>query len=182
MQPPMLKALISSRSLIDSARDDGISKCSSLLWEAHFCKTASSTFDQKEHFYEAPYSYKEDDIFYQELITPEIPEEFLIPEPNPFIPKKASVPERSLKDNVYPELLIDKEGVKLYFGQDHEFLRPKGVIGLKVMFPKTTMNLTHRVHSKIYAKCVNESLNELGYPAKQAGLNFSVKEGYEGIY
>ena len=41
---------------------------------------------------------------------------------------------------------------------------------------------THRVHSKIYAKCINESLNELGYPAKQAGLNFSVKEGYEGIY
>ena len=138
--------------------------------------------DQKEHFYEAPYLYREDDDFYKELMTLETREEFLIPEPNPFIPKKASVPARSLKDNVYPELLIDEKGVKLYFGQDHEFLRPKGVIGLKIMFPKTTMNLTHRVHSKIYAKCVNESLNELGYPAKQAGLNFSVKEGYEGIY
>ena len=44
------------------------------------------------------------------------------------------------------------------------------------------MSLTHRVHSKIYAKCVNESLNELGYPTKQAGLNFSVREGYEGMY
>ena len=138
--------------------------------------------DQKEHFYEAPYSYKEDDIFYQELITPEIPEEFLIPEPNPFIPKKASVPDRPFKEEVYPEVLMDEKGVKLYFGQDHEFLRPKGVIGLKIMFPEKTMNLTHRVHSKIYAKCVNESLNELGYPAKQAGLNFSVREGYEGIY
>ena len=138
--------------------------------------------DQKEHFYEAPYSYQEDEEFYKELIAPGSQAEFLIPEPNPFIPKKASVPERSYKENVYPDVIINKKGVKLYFGQDHEFLRPKGVIGLKIMFPESIMSLTHRVHSKIYAKCVNESLNELGYPAKQAGLNFSVREGYEGIY
>ena len=31
---------------------------------------------------------------------------------------------------------MDEKGVKLYFGQDHEFLRPKGVIGLKIMFPE----------------------------------------------
>jgi len=138
--------------------------------------------NKKEHFYEAPYSYTEDDAFYKELIVTQTYEDFLIPEPNPFIPKEASVPNRAFKEDVYPEVLKDKKGVKLYFGQDHEFLRPKGVIGLKIMFPKEKMNLTHRVHSKIYAKCVNESLNEISYPAKQAGLNFSVKEGYEGIY
>ena len=43
--------------------------------------------DQKEHFYEAPYLYREDDVFYKELMTLETHEEFLIPEPNPFIPK-----------------------------------------------------------------------------------------------
>ena len=138
--------------------------------------------DKKEHFYDAPYSYTEDDSFFAELKTSKKNEAFLIPEPNPFMPKKASVPDRAFAENIYPKVLKDQIGTKLYFGQDYEFLRPKGVISLKIMFPSEKMNLKHRVYSKIYAKCVNESLNELGYPAKQAGLNFSVKEGYEGIY
>jgi insulysin len=44
------------------------------------------------------------------------------------------------------------------------------------------MTLKHRVYLKLYSACVNESLNELGYPAKQAGLNYSFREGYEGIF
>jgi hypothetical protein len=39
-----------------------------------------------------------------------------------------------------------------------------------------------RVQSRIYSACVRESLNELSYPAKQAGLNYSIREGYEGIF
>ena len=44
------------------------------------------------------------------------------------------------------------------------------------------MSVQHRVYSRFYSACVNESLNELSYPAKQAGLNYSIREGYEGIY
>ena len=44
------------------------------------------------------------------------------------------------------------------------------------------MNLEHRVFSRFYTACVSESLNEISYPAKEAGLNYSVKEGYEGVY
>ena len=50
------------------------------------------------------------------------------------------------------------------------------------MFSKDRMSLRHRVLLKIYAACVRESMNELGYPAKQAGLNYSLVEGYEGLY
>ena len=70
----------------------------------------------------------------------------------------------------------------MFFGQDHEFLRPMGVISLKIMFPKEKMDINHRVYSKLYTACVNESLNELSYPAKQAGLNYTIREGYEGVY
>ena len=44
------------------------------------------------------------------------------------------------------------------------------------------MNVKHRVYSRLYVACVKESLNELSYPAKLAGLNYSIREGYEGIY
>jgi insulysin len=79
-------------------------------------------------------------------------------------------------------VVYNENGVKLYFGKDHEFLRPKGVIGFKILFPKETMSVKHKVYSRLYVACVNESLNELSYPAKQAGLNYSIREGYEGIY
>ena len=81
-----------------------------------------------------------------------------------------------------PTQVVGNKGESLYFGQDHEFLRPKGAISLKILFPKDIMSPEHRAHSRIYAACVNESLNELSYPARLAGLNYSIKEGYEGIY
>ena len=95
---------------------------------------------------------------------------FFLPEANPFIPKQATVPKREFKVDIFPELISEKEGHKLYFGQDHQFLRPKGVISLKVLLPGSAMNLKHRVFSRLYTACVNESLNEISYPAKKQVL------------
>ena len=138
--------------------------------------------DKKEHYYQAPYSYTENIEFYQTLTSASPRAEFMIAEVNPFIPESASIPNREIKDDILPVPLISGDGANIYFGADHEFLRPKGVISLKILFPKDVMNLKHRVYLKLYSECVNESLNELGYPAKQAGLNYSFREGYEGIF
>jgi len=138
--------------------------------------------DKKEHYFGAPYSYTEDDSFYLELLETKTREEFRIPDENPFIPKSISVPKRKIDSNIFPKQIESANGVSMYFGQDHEFLRPKGAIGLKVLLPKDKMSLQHRVYSRFYTACVNESLNELSYPAKMAGLNFSLRAGYEGVF
>ncbi len=138
--------------------------------------------DQVENFYKAPYGYSEDNYFYDELVSVKPHPSFKIATPNPFIPRKASIPDRELKGELKPELIVNTDGVKLYFGQDHEFLRPKGIVSYKIMFSKEKMNLRNRVLLKFYVSCVKESMNELGYPAKQAGLNYSLVEGYEGLY
>ena len=116
------------------------------------------------------------------MIKKESIEGLAIPKENPFIPKSASVPNREIIEGKLPELISEEKGQKLYFGLDHEFLRPKGVINLKILLPKEIMSVNHRVYSKLYSACVNESLNELSYPAKQAGLNYSFREGYEGFF
>ena len=138
--------------------------------------------DSVEHFYQAKYSLKTDETLFQELSNMGPYKEFEMPALNPFIPRSLSIPERDLKDAVYPQKIEMGEGVSLFFGQDHEFLRPKGVISLKIKFPKENMSLRHRVYSKFYSQCVMESLNEISYPARLAGLNYSINEGYEGIY
>jgi len=138
--------------------------------------------DRIEHYYQAPYSYSEDNEFYQALLAPNKRSEFAIATENPFIPKTASVPNRKMKEGILPRRISNGAGTNLYFGKDYEFLRPKGVIDIKILFPNDAMMLKHRVHLKLYTACVNESLNELGYPAKQAGLNYSFRDGYEGVF
>ena len=90
-----------------------------------FLTSKNAPTDETEHFFQINYSYTEDDELYNELTSPLIEEEFIIPEENLFIPKSASVPKRQLADDVFPSPLIDKTGVELFYGQDHEFLRPK---------------------------------------------------------
>ena len=138
--------------------------------------------DRVEHFFQIKHSYFEDDSLYKDLEETVTYGDFNIPEKNPFIPKKATVPDRKIEEGKYPKSINVGPGSNAYFGQDHEFLRPKGVIGLKVFFPKEKMSIKHRVYSKFYSACVNESLNEISYPAKLAGLNYTVREGYEGLY
>lgn len=140
------------------------------------------TTDQEEHFFKVNYSYHEDKDLYKELETAPINQDFAIAEKNPFIPSKATIPNRKIDDTILPKRLDSDQGSSLYFGQDHEFLRPKGVISLKIMFPKDKMSVEHRVLTRLYSACVNESMNELSYPARLAGLNYSVREGYEGIF
>ena len=138
--------------------------------------------DKTEHFFQIEHSYSEDDILYEELKVQKAHNSLKIPAKNMFIPQNATVPKRDIKEGVYPKKIDVGLGADLYFGQDHEFLRPKGVISLKIFFPKEKMDINHRVYSKFYSLCVNESLNEISYPAKLAGLNYTIREGYEGVY
>ena len=138
--------------------------------------------DKEEYFFKVNYSYHEDTTLYKGLETVPINQDFAIAEKNPFIPSKATIPNRKIDDSILPKKLNSDRGSSLYFGQDHEFLRPKGVISLKIMFPKDKMSVEHRVLTRLYSSCVNESMNELSYPARLAGLNYSVREGYEGIF
>ena len=135
-----------------------------------------------EPYYGAPYSYTEDDAFYETFSSLPSGEALHLPEPNPFIPAQASIPDRSLKEDVIPEKIIDEAGLVLYHSEDFEFLRPKVSLRYKIRFPVERMNLRFKVLLDLYTACVNESLNELAYPASLAGLNYSFANGYEGVY
>lgn len=138
--------------------------------------------NQKEYFYQAPYAYEEEKEFFEQLKTLPIVSDLVMKTKNPFIPKSATVPDRDLDNKAIPELILDTKGEKIYFGQDKEFLRPKGVITYKIYFPENKMGQMFRTQLKFYTACVNESLNEIAYPAKEAGLNYSITDGYEGVY
>ncbi len=133
--------------------------------------------DQVEAIYGTPYSYFEGDPdFIQSLKTPIQVDSFLIPEKNPFVPEEVKLlSERPVK-------IIDEPGLILYYSQDQEFLRPKVAIRFKIRHPESFISLENTVLKELYADCINEALNELAYPARMAGLGYSVSAGIEGLY
>lgn len=139
------------------------------------------TTDTETH-YGAQYSYSEDAAFYQELTRLPSRPELGLPEANPFIPAAASIPVRAQSDDVVPLRVIDEPGLTLYHSLDTRFLRPKASLQYKFRFPLERMDLRFKVLLDMYTTCVNESLNELAYPARLAGLSYSFANGYEGVY
>lgn len=139
------------------------------------------TTDTEQH-YGTQYSYTEDAAFYDELAVLPARAELHLPAPNPFIPEAVSIPRRTVQEGVVPTLVLDEPGLALYHSLDAEFLRPKVSLHYKIRLPAQHMNLRYKVLLDMYTQCVNESLNELAYPAGLAGLSYSFGSDYEGIY
>ena len=129
-----------------------------------------------------PYAYGEDDAFFTELLEGEIPEALHLPARNPFVPTRATIPDREVAEGVVPEKILDEDGVVLYHSEDGEFLRPKLWARYKLRFPAEMMNLRFKVLLGLYTTCVKESLNEFAYPASLAGLGYGFDSGFEGVY
>lgn len=135
-----------------------------------------------EPFYGTQYAYTEDDAFYEQLLDVAPDPALHLPAANPFVPSQAAIPDRSQRDDVVPAKLLDEEGLALYHVEDFEFLRPKVTLHYKLHFPAKLMSLRRKVLLDTYTASVNESLNELSYPARIAGLSYSFGSGYEGVY
>jgi insulysin len=134
-----------------------------------------------EEYYGTEYSYSEDPEFFKELLSVKPVPELHLPEPNPFMPREAKIPDRELKDGVRPSKILDEKGLVLYHSEDHEFLRPKATMIFQIRFPKDKINLRYKVLLDTYSACVTESLNELAYPAKLAGLHYGFRGDLEGV-
>ena len=138
--------------------------------------------DTTEHYYGTQYSYSEDDALYATLSNLPKREALHLPDPNPFMPKQATIPNRPQKEGVIPTKILTESGIELYHAEDAEFLRPKVSLQYKIRFPTKNMNLRFKVLVDTYTTSVNESLNELAYPASLAGLGYRFQNGYEGVY
>ena len=139
------------------------------------------TTDTEAH-YGAKYSYAEDDSLYESFRDLPVRPELHLPPANPYMPRQATVPDRAQKEGVKPTKIIDEAGLTLYQSLDFKFLRPKASLSYKIRLPKERMGLRFKVLLDTYTACVNESLNELAYPARLAGLGYSFANGYEGVY
>jgi len=136
----------------------------------------------EESWYKSKYNYEEitGDI-YDALTAPKSYVSLHLPEPNSYLPENANLlPEPEEKVD-HPIVLENSKGLKLYYGQDVEFGRPKASYRYKIYSQKKYTDLQSHVLMTLYIAAVNESMNESSYPARLAGMDYEVTNDAEGI-
>lgn len=115
--------------------------------------------------------------FYQ---SDEINPAFALPKANPFIAKNLTMKPLDA-GNAIPEVIFEQHGFKLWHKQDSEFLVPKASINVQIYSDLAGQDASSRAKNFLYNALLKDSLNEFGYPAKQAGLNYNLWSTNQGM-
>jgi insulysin len=132
--------------------------------------------DRVAPHYGTRYSLSEDGgAAYAALLKPAATAAITPPAPNPFIA------ERTALLALQPVRLIDEPALSLYHLQDTEFQRPLVAHLLRWRLPRDRASLQTAVLMRFYEAAVREALTETTYTAAEAGLQFGLSAGLDGV-
>ena len=80
-----------------------------------------------------------------------------------------------------PILLRNDSQSRIWYQQDFRFRTPKSRLMFRIHSPRVYENPKNAVLSQLYTDAITEQLNELGYPVKLAGLEYSIRVDKKGI-
>ena len=138
-------------------------------------------------YYQTPYTYT--------VGIPEVLElksayrqKLFLPERNIFIPKNTAVKTPSvlltsdgLAQKNIPTLLMNHDQFKLWFLQDQYYHSPKAELSFRFKLPILNSSLENTARTQLFVALVMDQLNEYTYPARWAGLTFSVEANSRGF-
>ena len=136
--------------------------------------------DQVEPYFDTHYSIKPlSDKLLTRLNNPQTHKALTIPEPNQFIATDLEL-RPSDKANE-PTQIVSREGLDVWSMTDSSFHVPRASVRLKITTPKASETAKDQVSLQLYRTLLSRSLNEYGYPAREAGLNYGLSTSREGL-
>lgn len=130
--------------------------------------------DKVQAEYDTPYSITQlSESEVARYKAPKVIAALTLPAANPFI--AANLTLKAIETDVSnPEVVYEKAGFKLWHKQDTEFRIPKAAVYIQIYSDQAGKDASARAKNHLYNALLNDSLNEFGYPAKEAGLNYNV--------
>ena len=136
--------------------------------------------DQIEPFFGTEYSVRPlSDTLVERLTTPQSQPDLAIPEQNPFIAEHLDLEPDSKEDK--PSVILDESGLRVWSLTDTSFNMPRGNVLVMISTPVASATEQNNALMQIYRALLSRSLNEYGYPAKEAGLGYSISAGRRGL-
>lgn len=137
------------------------------------------------HTYSVPYNVKKDipEILDIRISTKQ---EFSLPRPNLFIPERLVVKSGSLLDDgsyfkASPDLIVEKDHIKIWYQQDSQFNRPQSAVNLHLIVPPSVMTVDRSAMNYLLSNLLRDQLNDTLYYAELMGLEVSLEPHARGI-
>lgn len=133
--------------------------------------------DAVEPYYGTRYRYREEaGEPYAQLLQPEVMPALQRPAVNPFIPESAALAA------VQPLKIEEGAGWATWYAHDDKHKRPKALAAFSFRLPADSApTLREAALQKLYAAVVAEQVNEISYPAYEAGLDYEISAHQNAI-
>ena len=136
--------------------------------------------DQVEPYFDTHYRIRPlSDELLKRLNKPQVHKGLTIPAPNQFIATDLTLRTSDKADK--PTQIISEKGLDVWSMTDSSFQVPRASVRLKISTPKASETTKDLVLLPLYRTLLSRSLNEYGYPAKEAGLNYGLSTSREGL-
>lgn len=113
------------------------------------------------------------------LNQPVVHKELTIPAPNPFIASDLQL--RSGDDAKEPRMIIEEKGLRVWSMTDASFEMPRGNVRVMISTAEASGTPEDNALIQLYRALLSRSLNEYGYPAREAGLHYGISAGRRGL-
>ncbi|UYM15739.1 insulinase family protein [Endozoicomonas euniceicola] len=135
---------------------------------------------QVEPYFDTQYRIRPlSDELLKRLSKPQVHKGLTIPAPNQFIATDLTLRTSDKADK--PTQIISEQGLDVWSMTDSSFQVPRASVRLKISTPKASETTKDLVLLPLYRTLLSRSLNEYGYPAKEAGLNYGLSTSREGL-
>lgn len=102
----------------------------------------------------------------------------VLPEPNPFIPERLGLVEAA---DSTPIPALERPGITIWAAPDTSFGVPRAVLQVRLAVPGGLTTPRDAAYSALYARLVQDRLNQLSYPALIAGLGYQISTDSVGF-
>lgn len=94
-----------------------------------------------------------------------------LPAPNPFVPDDLALIDAGGET---PRAVLDEPGFEVWHLADPSFGAPRAQVRIDLRTPRAGATPADAVNAALYTRLVKDALNEFAYPARLAGLSFSL--------
>jgi secreted Zn-dependent insulinase-like peptidase len=137
--------------------------------------------DHVQPEYDTPYAMsKLSDGEIARYNNPQVISNLSLPAVNPFIATHLAL-KAAETITEHPSVVFEKPGFKFWHKQDTEFNIPKADVYVQIYSEQAGKDVSSRAKNYLYNALLNDSLNEFGYPAKAAGLNYNMWSTASGM-
>ncbi len=138
--------------------------------------------DRVSRYYHAEYGVKAlDEARLKRWTNPGADPALTIPAPNPFLPGQTALREAGDGLPRSPVRLIGEDGLELWHLQDREFEIPRADVSITFESARAAQSVRGHVMTALFLSLARDALNARAYPARLAGLNYSLHGNLRGF-